>query len=172
MCSIFFISITYFIFWFRVGIFNFFLISMQHVITWPRCTFHSAILSLGHMKEELSTACRAAADALEILSNLRPGFTRNVIPRINSSTAVSVSQANSGERQVNDEELRRTKVPFNPRRRQPRAVLFKLGLPLSSRQLARTELVGQTLVEDQQSQSGPLSRPKAALLRHLFTLRI
>ena len=42
---------------------------------------------------------------LEILSNLRPGFTRNVIPRINSSTAVSVSQANSGERQVNDEEL-------------------------------------------------------------------
>ena len=57
------------------------------------------------MEEELSTACRAAADALEILSNLRPGFTRNVIPRINSSTAVSVSQANSGERQVNDEEL-------------------------------------------------------------------
>ena len=50
-----------------------------------------------------------------------------------------------------------------------RAVLFKLGLPLSSRQLARTDLVGKTLVEDQQSQSGPLSRPKAALLRHLFT---
>ena len=57
------------------------------------------------MKEELSTACRAAADALEILSNLQPGFTRNVIPWINSSTAVSVSQANSGERQVNEEEL-------------------------------------------------------------------
>ena len=66
---------------------------------------YSAILSLGHMEEELSTACRAAADALEILSNLQPGFTRNVIPRINSSTAVSVSQANSGEHQVNDEEL-------------------------------------------------------------------
>ena len=29
------------------------------------------------MEEELSTGCRAAADALEILSNLRPGFTRN-----------------------------------------------------------------------------------------------
>ena len=116
MRSIFFIFITYFIFWFRVGTFIFFLISMQHLITWPRCTFHSAILSLGHiivngerspsinyghMEEELSTACRAAADALEILSNLRPGFTRKVIPRINSSTAVSVSQANSGERQVN-----------------------------------------------------------------------
>ena len=57
------------------------------------------------MEEELSTACPAAADALKILSNLRPGFTRNVIPRINSSTAVSVSLANSGERQVNDEEL-------------------------------------------------------------------
>ena len=56
-------------------------------------------------------------------------------------------------------------MPFNPRRRQPRAVLIKLGLPLSSRQLARTELVGKTLVEDQQSQS----RPKAALPRHLFT---
>ena len=40
---------------------------------------YSAILSLGHMEEELSTACRAAADALEILSNLRPGFTRNVM---------------------------------------------------------------------------------------------
>ena len=50
------------------------------------------------MEEELPTACRAAADALEILSNLRPGFMRNVIPRINSSTAVSVSQANSEER--------------------------------------------------------------------------
>ena len=66
---------------------------------------NSAILSLGHTEEELFTACRAAADALEILSNLQPGFTRNVIPRINSSTAVSVSQANSGERQVNDEEI-------------------------------------------------------------------
>ena len=54
------------------------------------------------MEEELSTACRAAEDALEILSNLRPGFTRNVT---NSSTAVSVSQVASGERQVNDEEL-------------------------------------------------------------------
>ena len=57
------------------------------------------------MEEELSNACRAAADALEILSNLQPGFTRNVIPRINSLTAVSASQANSGERQVNDEAL-------------------------------------------------------------------
>ena len=57
------------------------------------------------MEEELSTACRAAADAFDILSNLPAGFTRNVIPRINSSTAVSVSQANSGKRQVNDEEL-------------------------------------------------------------------
>ena len=74
-----------------------------------------AILSLGHMEEELSTACRAAADALEILSNLRPGFTRNVISRINSSTAVSVSQ-------VYDEELQANEVPFNPRRRQPQAV--------------------------------------------------
>ena len=54
------------------------------------------------MEEELSTACRAAADALEILSNLRPGFTRNVIPRMNS-TAVSVSQPNNGDRKVNNE---------------------------------------------------------------------
>ena len=35
---------------------------------------YSAILSLGHMEEELSTACRVAADALEILSNLQPGL--------------------------------------------------------------------------------------------------
>ena len=55
------------------------------------------------MEEELS-ACHAAADALEILSNLRPGFTRNVIPRMNS-TAVSVSQPDNGDRQVNNEEL-------------------------------------------------------------------
>ena len=34
----------------------------------------TAILSLGHMAEELSTACRGAADALENLSNLRPVF--------------------------------------------------------------------------------------------------
>jgi len=56
------------------------------------------------MEEELSTACRAAADALEILSNLRPGSTRNVIPRMNS-TAVSVSQPNNGDRRLNNEEL-------------------------------------------------------------------
>ena len=54
---------------------------------------------------------------------------------------------------MNDEELQANEVPFNPRRRQPRAVLFKLGLSLSSLQLARTELVGKTLVEDQQSQT-------------------
>ena len=54
------------------------------------------------MEEELSTAFRAAADALEILSNLRPGFTRNVIPRMNS-TAVSDSQPDNGDRQVNEE---------------------------------------------------------------------
>ena len=66
--------------------------------------FHSAISAFSHMEEELSTACRAAADALEILSHLRPGFTRNVIPRMNS-TAVSDSQPNNGDRQVNNEEL-------------------------------------------------------------------
>ena len=127
---------------------------------------YSAILSLGHMEEKLSTACRAAADALEILSNLQPGFTRNVIPRINSSTAVSVSQANSAKRQVNDQELQANGSAVQSSTTPPRAVLFKLGLPLSSRQL---ELVGKTLVEDQQSQSGPLSRLKAALPGHLFT---
>ena len=67
--------------------------------------FHSAILAFGHMEEELSTACRAAADALEILSNLRPGFTRNVIPRMNSTAVSTVSQSNNEDRQVNNEEL-------------------------------------------------------------------
>ena len=66
--------------------------------------FHSSISAFRHMEEELYTACRAAADALEILSHLRPGFTRNVIPRMNS-TAVSDSQPNNGDRQVNNEEL-------------------------------------------------------------------
>ena len=49
------------------------------------------------MEQELSSACRAAADALEVLSHLRPGFTRNVVPRLNS-TSVSPRQANNGER--------------------------------------------------------------------------
>ena len=86
--------------------------------------FHSAILAFGHMEEELSTTCRAAADALEILSNLRPGFTRNVIPRENS-TALSVSQPNNKDRQANNA---RNFSRTNARRRQPQAVLFKLSL--------------------------------------------
>ena len=65
------------------------------------------------MEEELSTACRAAANALEILSNLRPGFTRNVIPRMNS-TALSVSQPNNEDRQVNNEELQSNERSTSP----------------------------------------------------------
>lgn len=106
------------------------------------------------MEEELSTACRAAADALEILSNLRPGFTRNVILRMNS-TAVSVSQPNNGDRKVNNEELQSNE-------RAIQAIL-------SFRQLVQTKLVGKALVEGQQGQSRPLRRPKAAHPRHLFT---
>ena len=120
------------------------------------------------MEEELSTACRAAVDALEILSNLRPGFTGNVIPWINSSTAVSVSQANSGERQVNDEELQANESAVQSSTSPASSSSIQARL-VTSRQVARTELVGKTLVEDHQSQSGPLSRPKAALPRHLFT---
>ena len=66
--------------------------------------FHSTILAFGHMEEELSTACRAAANALEILNNLRSGFTRNVITAMNS-TALSLSQPNNEDRQVNNEKL-------------------------------------------------------------------
>ena len=65
------------------------------------------------MEEELSTACRAAADALEILSNLRPGFTRNVIPRMNATT-LSVSQPNNEDRQVNNEELQSNERSTSP----------------------------------------------------------
>ena len=74
--------------------------------------FHSAILAFGHMEEELSTACRAAADALEILSNLRPGFTRNVIPRVNS-TALSVGQPNNNPL-ANNEELQSNERSTSP----------------------------------------------------------
>ena len=74
---------------------------------------HSAILAFGHMEEELSTSCRAAANALEILSNLRPGFTRNVIPRMNSM-ALSVSQPNNEDRQVNNEELQSNERSTTP----------------------------------------------------------
>ena len=75
--------------------------------------FHSAILAFGHMEEELSTACRAAANALEILSNLRPGFMRNAIPRMNL-TALSVSQPNNEDRQVNNEELQSNERSTSP----------------------------------------------------------
>ena len=75
---------------------------MQHVITQRRRSF--TYRHFGFRSDFRSTACRAAADALEILSNLRPGFTRNVIHWMNS-TAVSVSQPDNGDRQVNNEEL-------------------------------------------------------------------
>ena len=42
-----------------------------------------------------SCSCKCLTD-----SNMRPSFTRNVIPWMNS-TAVSVSQANNGDHQVN-----------------------------------------------------------------------
>ena len=75
--------------------------------------FHSAILAFGHMEEELSTACHATANALEILSNLRPGFTRNTIPGMNL-TALSVSQPNNEDRQVNNEELQLNERSTSP----------------------------------------------------------
>ena len=109
------------------------------------------LLSLSPMEEELSTVCRAAADAFEILSNLRPGFTRNVIPRINGSSEL---RGVSGERRGNLGE------------RKCRSILDVASLEQfysSSACHSLTELGGKTLVEDQQSQSGPLSRPKAAL---------
>ena len=131
--------------------------------------FHSAILSLGHMEEELSTACRAAADAFEILSNLRPGFTSNVIPRINSSTALSVSQANSGVRQVNDEELQANESavhsstsPASSSSIQARlATLF----PTVGSNRARRKDTGRRPAKSKRT----ISRPKIALPRHLFT---
>ncbi|XP_068684889.1 uncharacterized protein [Montipora foliosa] len=60
------------------------------------------------MDEELTRACRAAADALQVLSHLRPNVSRNVVPRLNStSTSVSQCQAiNNGERQAADNEER------------------------------------------------------------------
>ena len=75
--------------------------------------FHSAILAFGHMEEELFTGCRAAANALEIIRNLRPGLTKNVIPRMNS-TALSVSQPKNEDRQVNDEELQSNERSTSP----------------------------------------------------------
>ena len=61
-------------------------------------TMYSAILSLGQMEEELSTACRAAADALEILSNLQRCYTSD--KQFNGSLCQSGEQRGaSGERQ-------------------------------------------------------------------------
>ena len=101
------------------------------------------------MAEELSTACRGAADALENLSNLRPGFTRNVIPRINSSTAVSVSQANSEERQVNDEELQANE-----------SAVQSLTSPTSSSSIqARLATLFQTVGSNRASRKNTSRRP-------------
>ena len=36
------------------------------------------------MEEDLSTIYLAAADALEVVSHLKPSFTRNAVPRLNS----------------------------------------------------------------------------------------
>ena len=162
-CSLYFICVLYFLYLLLLYFFGceweffiFFLISMQHVITWPRCTFYSAILSFGHMEEELSTACRAAADALEILSNLRPGFTRNIIPLINSSTAVSVSQANSGEGQVNDDELHANESAVQSSMTPISSSSIQAPLPTLFPTVTWTVLVGKLLVEDQQGQSRPL----------------
>ena len=60
------------------------------------------------MAEELTSACRAAADALQVLSHLRPNFSRNVVPRLNStSTSASQCQAiNNGQRQTADNKER------------------------------------------------------------------
>ena len=56
---------------------------------------HSAILAFTHMEVEVSTASCAVTDALGILSNLRPSFTRKFIPQINS-TAVSAVRQTTG----------------------------------------------------------------------------
>ena len=93
---------------------------MQHVIKLIGAIFRHLAFDL--MEEELSTACRAAADALGVLSHLRPGFSRNVVPRINP-TSVSSSQVSNGERRRSARNL-----PFILRRRQlSQTVLFKHG---------------------------------------------
>ena len=43
--------------------------------------------------DDISAACRAAEEALEVLSNLRPGFSRNVVPRLNSTGNQSASSS-------------------------------------------------------------------------------
>ena len=83
-----------------------------------------------------------------------------------NSMAVSVSQPNNGDCRWTMRNFSRTNMPFNPQCCQPQAVLFKLRLPLSFWQVAWSKLVGKALVEDQQGQSRPLSRPKAAHPKH------
>ena len=61
---------------------------------------------------DISAACRQAADALEILSNLRPGFARNVVPRLNSSP--TVGQKNSEGRAAVESTLSSASVSSPP----------------------------------------------------------
>ena len=71
---------------------------------------------------------------------------------------------NDEELQANESAVQSSTSPASSSSIQARLV--------TSRQVARTELVGKTLVEDHQSQSGPSSRPKAALPRHLFMYQL
>lgn len=123
----------------------------------------SAILDSGHMEQELSSACRAAADALEVLSHLRPGFTRNVVPRLNS-TSVSPRQANNGERlTVNSEEPGQRQTINEESAVQSTSSPVFTNSSIQTRlsqhyfqHLARTELAGRlVLVGEQQGQSSP-----------------
>ena len=116
------------------------------------------------MEEELSTACRAAADALEILSNLGACFTRNVILRMNS-TALSVSQPNNEDRQANNEELQSNERSTSPASSSSIQARLSTLFPTVGSNRANSK----ALVEDQQGQRRTLSRPKAAHPRHLCT---
>ena len=125
--------------------------------------FHSAILAFSHMEEELSTACRAAADALEILSNLRPGFTRNVIPRMNS-TALSVSQPNNENRQVNNEELQSNERSTSPASSSSiQARLATLSPTVGSNRASRKS-TSRRLARSKQNIKSTKGRPSKALV--------
>ena len=125
--------------------------------------FHSAILAFGHMEAELSTACRATADALEILSNLRPGFTRNVIPRVNS-TALSVSLPNNEDRQVNNEELQSNERSTSPASSSSIQARLASLFPTVGSNRASRKSTGRRPARSKQNIKSTKGRPSKALV--------
>ena len=106
--------------------------------------FHSTILAFGHMEEELSTACRAAANALEILNNLISGEKCYTSDELNDTLFSAKQRGSPGEQRETSVERKLDVASLKQ---------FYSSSACDPLFDTRTELVGKALVEAQQGQS-------------------